>query len=79
MVMNNKELLDRIHGYGRSELWESELALELNIPKRGVSLLAQEAGFYRHKIVKQVDLATFTASPYTKYIIKKKELNIVEE
>lgn len=79
MVTNNKELFDRIHGYGKSELWEAELALELGIPRRGVSLLAQEAGLYRHKIIKQVDLATFTASPYTTYIIKKRGLSIVEE
>lgn len=80
MITNNKELLNRIHnGYGKSEVWESDLALELSIPKRGASLLVQEAGYYRHKLVKQVNLTTFTASPYAKYIIKKKGLDINEE
>ena len=80
MISNNKELLDKIHScYGKSEGWESDFATELGIPKRGASILVQEAGYYRHKLIKQVKLATFTSSPYAKYIIKKKGLDIIEE
>jgi hypothetical protein len=78
MVKNNKELLERIHSfYGDSKGWLSELAGELQISRHGASCLAREAGYYRHKLVKQVSLATFTSSPYAKFIIKKKGLGII--
>lgn len=80
VISNNKELLDKIHScYGKSEGWESDLAKELDISRSGVSIIVQEAGYHRHKLIKQVKLATFTASPYAKYIIKKKGLDVIEE
>lgn len=80
MVKNNKELLEIIHSfYGQSKVWLTGLAGYLQITRHGASCLAREAGYYRHKLVKQVSLATFTSSPYASFIIKKKGLDIIEE
>ena len=79
MVKNNKELLERIHSiYGSSKGWLIDLAGDLQISRHGASCLAREAGYYRHKLVKQVSLATFPSSPYASFIIKKKGLDIIE-
>ena len=80
MITNNKELLEKIHSrYGHSVVWLSGLAKELQIPRNGASCLAREAGYQRHKLVDHVSLATFTDSPYAKFIIKKKGWAIIDE
>ena len=80
MITNNKELLKKIHSfYGHSVDWLPGLAAELQITRNSASCLAREAGYYRHKLVKQVSLSTFTTSPYASFIIKKKGLAIIEE
>lgn len=77
MVTNEKELLQKIHEfYGHSNGWLSDLANELQIPTKGASQLAQEAGYRRHKLVKNVSLEEFVEEPYAKYLIRKRGLVI---
>lgn len=79
-MITNSELLEKIHTYyGKSLGWESDLAKELRIPISKASLLVHEAGYFRHKIVKNVPLDSFTTSPYASFLIKKNKWTVIEE
>ena len=76
IVSTDAELLNCIHElYGHSKVSQYDLAMELQIPPRGASLLSQEAGYRRHKLKdpkNPVKLEDFIKEPYAEYIIRKK-------
>ena len=75
---SNKDLFDNIHNlYGHSLEWATGLANELQLPYSTTLHLCREAGYYRHKLVKNVSLSEFTKQPYAAYVIKKKGLVLV--
>lgn len=79
IVLNtNKDLFDGVHNiYGHSSEWISGLAKELDVTYNTAEHLAQECGYYRHKLENAVTLETFTKKPYAVYVISKKGLVIV--
>lgn len=70
--MTMQELLDTINdNYGKSHMWESDLAKLLGISNNAAGYLVREAGYYRHKQIRQVSVNEFKNKPYAKYIQPK--------
>lgn len=74
-IHSNKELFDTIHQvYGCSSEWLRGLANELQVSYNTAQHLAQECGYYRHKLITIVTLSDFSHKPYATYVIRKKGL-----
>ncbi len=79
ILKTNKDLFDAVHNlYGHSPEWIEGLARELQVTYNTARHLAKECGYYRHKLITtELSLDEFTEKPYAKYVIKKKQLDIV--
>ncbi len=75
----NKDLFDTVHTvYGHSSEWLLGLAKVLDVSYNTAQHLAQEAGYYRHRLINNVTLEQFTKQPYATYVIRKKGLVVVD-
>ena len=67
--MTMGELYDCInHTYGESRMWISDIAKSLGITYSAARHVVSEAGYYRHKRVRQISLSEFGNMPYAQYI-----------
>lgn len=68
--MTAQFIYNKINRYGKSLLWQIDIAKEIGVSKSTASRLCQIAGYHYHKREKIVTLAEFSAHSLTQRICK---------